>query len=743
MGKKSRSKAQRKKVEQDNGVTPSESQEVEPLESLKSKRLVWQGILVCLLAYGVGLGFRLLELPAWDVSSFIFNGEYLMATHDAYVWLAGAEGINRKTGSALSQFIGFMHELSGGNLANVGFWLPAIFAPLAALPVALLGWRVRQPEAGLASGIMTAGCLGFLLRTRLGFVDTDIWSLFFPIAIAAGLMIWLSALCRRHWFVREGEQSDSHLNLFIFLLGAVGIGLLMQVFAFCYKVQVGFGLIGFAFLVGLILTSWNRYHTLILGFCVLAAVAFGGWIGLGLGLAACGMAIYRPQTWEKWLPVGIFAALMLVPAGGDLFNNFMGAIDKVIGYSKIFSAQVSQGSSLELPTIAQSVREAQNVNWDAMASRTAGNWWLFWAALAGYAYLVWKRPLFLIFLPLLGLAIASVKLGNRFAMFGGAALGVGLAFGINQLLLDLKQRDLVRWGVQIVLCALVVWPLWGVAQNLSPAPILPRVYAQTFVGLKQKTPQDAQLWQWWDYGYAGQYFAKRRTFGDGGKHGGKYLYPLARVHATNSALQANQMMKLVAKQQMQVRQEMIENGTKRSPQAKAPFYPGNPVGALGDMGPKKAQGFVESLKTKNRDWSEDLPKQYFVLSWENLRLAYWISYYGNWDLVTGESNPGQIQRVKGDVQFDLQKGKMKMQNRNIPLSSLDVINKKGARSFSWSSGRGVHALLNKLSKEMYLLDDKMYNSMMVQMLIKDPENFEDNFKLVVDHFPWNRAYLAK
>ena len=167
------------------------------------------------------------------------------------------------------------------------------------------------------------------------------------------------------------------------------------------------------------------------------------------------------------------------------------------------------------------------------------------------------------------------------------------------------------------------------------------------------------------------------------------------------------------------------------------------MAALKEMGPQKAQGFVESLKTSKRDWSRDLPKQYLVLSWENLRLAYWISFYGSWDLVTGESNPGQIQRVKGNVQFDLENGKMKRQDRNIPLSTLDVINKEGVRSFSWSSGRGAHAVLNRLSKEMYLMDGKMYNSMMVQMLVKDPEELEDNFELVVDHFPWNRAYLAK
>ena len=31
----------------------------------------------------------------------------------------------------------------------------------------------------------------------------------------------------------------------------------------------------------------------------------------------------------------------------------------------------------------------------------------------------------------------------------------------------------------------------------------------------------------------------------------------------------------------------------------------------------------------------DLLDQYFVVFWKNLRLSYWISFYGNWDLISG------------------------------------------------------------------------------------------------------------
>mgnify|MGYP006277449185 FL=1 len=745
MGKKSRKKAQKKKVVEENQVSSSVGLQAEPKEILDTKHLALQGTFVCLLAYAVCLGFRLLEYSAWGASAFQFNGQYLMATHDAYTWLAGAEEVSRRAGTGFSEMIKFLHGLTGFNVANIGFWLPAIFAPLAVLPLGLLAWREKQPEAGLAAGIMAAGCLGFLLRSRLGFVDTDILALFFPVAIASGLIVWLSGLCRRHWIPAKGLEADTEINLFLFLLGAVGIGLLVQGYGYFYgKIHISLGLIGTAFLVALVLTVRQRLRILVLGFSVLVAVSFGAWIGLLLGLAACGLVLYRPAIWENWIYIGILVGLALIIGGGDMLNLLSGVFSKLSIYAKGSAAEETKGAALNLPAIAQSVREAQNVNWAAMASRTAGNWWLFWGGLAGFAYLVWRRPLYLIFLPLLGLGIASVTLGNRFAMFGGAALGVGLAFGVNQLLLDLRQKGIRRWVVQIVLCLLVIWPLWNVAKSLRPAPILPKVYAKTFVDLKDKAAEDAQLWQWWDYGYAGQYFAHRRTFGDGGDHGGKFLYPLAKAHATRSPLQANQVMKFVLEDQMEVLEEKIENGTRRKTEANAVRYPGDPVKRLRDMGPKKAEAFVAGLAKEERDWPEDLPEQYLVLSWENLRLAYWISYYGNWDLVTGKADPGRMQQVRGRVKIDSDKGVLHFEGgKSVKLKTADILTPRGTSRRSWPNPGSIHLVLNKFSNELYLMDDTIYNSMMIQMLIGNPRDFDDDFELVVDHYPWNRAYRVK
>jgi dolichyl-diphosphooligosaccharide--protein glycosyltransferase len=134
---------------------------------------------------------------------------------------------------------------------------------------------------------------------------------------------------------------------------------------------------------------------------------------------------------------------------------------------------------------------------------------------------------------------------------------------------------------------------------------------------------------------------------------------------------------------------------------------------------------------------------YFIVSWENLRLSGWISYYGNWDIVTGTSSPGKIQQVRGEVRIDSSSGSLMINGQPMPLDSLDVVEDKGTRHFEWQNGSGSHVLINQAARQVFLMDQKMYRSMMVQMLIAPPEDFAEDFTLVVDRYPWVRAYKVK
>ena len=713
-------------------------------------------LLTSLFAYAVGFALRIWEFPLWMEASYWLNGEPLMATHDAYAWLAGAEGTGRLFGRPMSGLLAGLHALTGLPTGVLNFWLPAFLAPLAAVPACILAAYWGRLEAGLVAGIMAAGSLGYLLRTRLGFGDTDILTLFLPLLFALALIYWLTPFLAPGW--RRGAENspqtkpsppEDHLpekpfSPSRFYWAAFGAGLIFLAYSWFYPnaYPIAMYVLITAVIVACLLNRSLPWQDFWAGLAVILALGKLGWLGLIIGGGITWLGLQRPDIIRTRFTGAALLAGVLV-----LFPVFHGAavvtklIEPALSYAKIDLSRETE-SLLKLPTVKQSIREAQNIDWLAIMDRLAGHWALFIPALLGTAWMVIKRPLALSLLPLLGLSILSFKLGNRFAMYGGPVLGLGLGFGMASLLRSISSKRTIIWLSALCVAFIASWPLSETADKLRPGPVIPKIYAQTFMELAESTPEDAQLWQWWDYGYAAQYYAKRRSFGDGGAHSGPHLYPLAKIHTTDSPAKAAQLMRLIGAHEKEQRLECQQNGTKpQNPGASVLYYPTKPLAPLEAMGPEKAQDFVDTL-----DAGTDLTlpthpdPQYFVLSWENLRLAYWITYFGNWNLDTGNSFHGRVQRIRRQAQFDLQQGVLQTTDRQVPLVSLDVIDDSGRSHRSWPNTGNIHAVLNQLSRELYIMDDTVYNSLLVQMLIGDSDQFAPHFELVQDRFPWTRVY---
>ncbi len=743
------------KKSQSNSAEKHQKKEIanESLTDLQigNKKSVYTEIVVAfLLVYSVCAGLRFLEVPSWQKSSLQINGEKLMATHDAYFGMANAIDTGRNPDQSLSEILSVTHTITGIDIGNLAFWFPALLAPIAGLPFVFLARKWNMTESGIVAGVLTGACLGFFMRTRVGFFDNDILTLFFAIVFVSCLIVWLFPFIKSKWF---GEKNSTELNDILDLKSALIypglLGILGWVYVWFRSAGNSFiiAFLGLAALLSIFLSA-NKENRVYLLFAILViySISLAGWLGFLVCIVLYCLFKYFPEYWrnKRYLFI-IFACMALFFL---FFTDFhlllIKNIERVISYTKLSTRGMENTSGdLLLPSIKQSVREAQNIPFIQIISRISGHWSLFVLGLLGYIYLVYKRPTAIILLPLLGVSLGAVKMGNRFTMYGGAFIGFGLAFGLSQFLLRFNTHKTYRWILQILLLIAVVWPSFNVARRVSPAPILPKVYAQTFIDLKRESLSNARLWQWWDYGYAGQYYAERATFGDGGGrfHKGSFLYPMAKVHMTHSPLQANQLMKFTTLTQ---REEYKENSTKykNSPKMWRRYLP-DPVAKLRDMGPEKAQAFVQSLKNEEKDWPEDIPEQYFVVSWENLRLAYWISFYGNWNLESGKSDPGRIQQIQGQANFDLQNGVIQLSRGKVELEAMDIVSKQGTRHLDWPNGSGVYAVLNRISHELFIMELSIYESMMVQMLISDSDEFNDHFELVSDHYPWARAYRVK
>ncbi|MCJ7512552.1 MAG: hypothetical protein MUO23_06230, partial [Anaerolineales bacterium] len=114
----------------------------------------WKQVGVCALAFLISAGVRLLEAPRWEAPIHRVDGEYLLATHDAYAWVSGAEWEDtHAAGSPMALLLDSLSGLTKVRAANLAFWLPAVLAALSAIPITL--WAAHLNATAGAS--LTAG----------------------------------------------------------------------------------------------------------------------------------------------------------------------------------------------------------------------------------------------------------------------------------------------------------------------------------------------------------------------------------------------------------------------------------------------------------------------------------------------------------------------------------------------------------------------------------------------------------
>jgi dolichyl-diphosphooligosaccharide--protein glycosyltransferase len=708
----------------------------------------WRMLLAFGLAYACSVGIRMLEVPFWMNQSLMAGGEPMAATHDAYAYLAGVKGTSRFAADPLTHLVGFIHDLTGMPLTAVGFWLPAIMAPLAALPLCLVAGRIGRSEAGLTAGVVGTMILGFALRTRVGYLDTDVYSLFFAVGTAAAMFLWLFAACRRGLLPAWDDPPPEGMHLGRYWLEAVFIGLFIWLYNMAYSSgrPIIWAILLVSLLAAMVFSKPGNRMPLLVGLGIIVGIwAFRSY-GLLVSLVVVGLAFFRPRLFYRYhigliLGCGVLVFFLAMRLGEvsflvDLAKKYLQISEKVKGAS-------GETSNLSLPGVIQSVREAARVNITGVVETMAGRWSIFIAGLAGFLFVLLRWPLMIVFLPLLLLGLASIKMGIRFTMYGGAALGIGLGFGVSEFMYMMRQSPVRRWILQAAISAVLVLFFGNMMNDMRPMPVLSSPFAQTFIDLKRISEPRAFLWQWWDYGYAAQYYAERDTMGDGGRHSGDFLYPLGLVHSTDSPRQAAQAMKYFAEERFGRIEEYREQGRKPYPPARFPFYGINPMQGLERMGPQKADAFIESLRYEDYEADRvDIPEQYFVVAWDNLPLGNWISRFGNWDLQSGQKPSGHISQINGE--FNLARGLLKMDGQILKVSELKIITENGMlKHHSWQHSDGVYCLANRLTRQIFMMDRKMYNSMMVRMLIGDPRQFSEHFELVVDRAPWARAYRVR
>ena len=670
-------------------------------------------------------GLRLLDIPWLLAMAPGPDGAPLLTTHDSYASLAGAAGINQYSGSLLALIVRFIHGVTGLAVETIAFWLPALIAPLAVLPMCLLATWWRLPEAAPVAATLAAASLGFLVRTRISIFDTDVLTLFFPVAMAVWLIIRLEPLMGKHRAVPDRRKIYLH---------AFGIGLLFRAYLQYYPSgqAIGLAVLGCAALPALILARKGLRFDIAASLAVVLLAGACSLYGLLAAAATAACAACRPDLFAA-RKTRIAVAALLAVAVMFTFDAAALRLAVVTDLSRYGRINFKETGAV-FPSTIRTVGEAQPLSIQNMVDFVAGNWVLFIAGIGGYIYCLWRRPAALAFAPLLTLGLAGTQFGTRFTMYGGPAMGVGLGCGIALALKAGGMKSLWRRLAQLALLAAVVWPVWQHMARTKPEAVFAQLYIQALQDVRDRAAPGAQLWVWWGFGYVAQYYGGRMTFADGSRNTGEYTVPLARLYFAASPLYACKLMAFTACMQK-------AEGPLPSQSPAEPLYPNPFARLLHDMPPAESQTFFTTLGERPLSSCGGLPEQYLIVSWETVKRAKTISSDATWNLATGASDAGRVIPITGSAALDREHGILIIDGKPHNARAAAILTENGAEHFSWPANADSPCILaNRHSREMFAVDEAIYGSLMVQMLIAEPKIFEPCFTLVADRLPYARVY---
>ena len=292
-----------------------------------------------------------------------------------------------------------------------------------------------------------------------------------------------------------------------------------------------------------------------------------------------------------------------------------------------------------------------------------------------------------------------------------------------------------------LLLALLVAPFVNIIPAMSQGPMINRRHAEMLSRAQTVVPKDATLWLWWDWGYAAHHFAHRLTIADGARNAGAPLYLSAAVLGTDNPRFARQLIRY----------------TSQFAKGRDPFDEEVASEVFAGLDAQQAQDLMDKLRSPETALVEGEGRQFVTVSFEMLRLGFWISNFGNWDFVTRQGEGAALSILPQAVAYNLDKGEVLLDDSATPIrpASISVFEETGVtrrdyiqqwfdshprataaqRQEFLSGRRNVHFFFNRITDEKLAMDANLYNSLMVRLLVGNPQDpaISPYFKLVYDN----------
>ena len=646
---------------------------------------------------------------------FYWHGQLMINTNDGYFFASGVKNLIDGSMSENMRVPGmeyglvsltyFLAKILPFSLDTITLYMPTFVSSLIVIPLILMMRLYNLTFVGFLAALLASVTWSYYNRMMTGYYDSDMLAFTIPVFII-------------YFLIKSVKRSD---------LNAVFIAALLTCFYF-YAYDAAYSVI-YAMVLGYMIyliifyrKAENFYQFFIL--FTLSSIAMA-W-ELRVALVVIAFVVFKFNLIKEKQQLLIAAVVSAIAF--FYFNHVFSAI-----YVKVFEyidTGVDKVSSLKFYEVHQTIREAGKIPFETFANRISGSIFSFLIAVAGYVLLVIRKKEFLLFLPLVGIGFFAYMGGLRFTVYAIPALSLGVVYLVYFVVDKLIVKETPKYAVLFFAVVALLYPNIKHIIGYKVPTVFNQEEVKSLDRLKNiSTPKDYTL-TWWDYGYPIWYYSNTNTLIDGGKHRHDNFI-ISQILTTDSQTQAANLARLSVEKYVQmqlgftpVADYIFENN------ATTPFD-------------------VNSILDEMRLSDYKLPKKtrdvYLYLPNRMLNIFPTVAVFSNLDLNSGEKLPNNFFYVSRNfrqvgnklmlgkgVNFLNTTGEIELGRRKVPVKHFSVVayDKQG-RLHKQDQVLDYNSRLNVVYMKNYntilVLDDKMYNSVFIQLFVfenYDSELFE-------------------
>lgn len=400
--------------------------------------------------------------------------------------------------------------LTGVSLDTALFFTPMFFASLIVIPIILLANQYHMARMGFYGALIGSTMTSYYYRTHLGYYDTDMLNVFFP-------------LMSIYFLIRLVESQN--------ILNAIFASLALILFSLWYhsSAAIILAIIGISIVYLLLFErkSTYMYQSIILLSIVLMPllILYKILILMIIGVFFKFNQYFKRLDYRYYL--GLFTILLILFVSFVDSSKYYERANDYINKSTLIEV-ASTEKSLHFKSDLSTVMEAQSINIFDFMYRVSGAAPIFILALLGYLMLIRRYKSMIFTLPLILLMFIGMFAGLRFIIYGVMLFAFALVYGT----FNVFELILSRWGelskkssllfAYLSLMAVMYFSLFNIwnYNRLALSPIFFKTAEDMKVleNLEKSSQPNDFILSWWDYGWPLWYYTDLKTLIDNGKH---------------------------------------------------------------------------------------------------------------------------------------------------------------------------------------------------------------------------------